>query len=63
MIPHSFVAIFSSFMHTLAERRQTPEQCRASEAVDRLNETSDRIIANGSTDPLRDAIDHMAENR
>lgn len=62
MTAHSFVATVSLFLHELAERRSSPEQCRASEAVDRLNAVSEKIIAKGS-DPLRDAIDNMAENR
>ncbi len=62
MTPPGFVTTASLFLHTLAERWQSPKQCRASEAVDRLNATSERVIAEGS-DPLRDAIDNMAENR
>lgn len=62
MTPHSFVGAVSSFLHELAERRQSPEQRRANEAVNRLNANLDGIIAKGA-DPLRDAIDNMAENR
>ena len=54
--------IFSTFFHSLADRQQTPEQSRASQALDRLNATTDKIIAKGSN-PLSDAIDHMAEHR
>lgn len=62
MTPHSFVRTISSFLHALAERRQSPEQIRASEALDRLNATTGKIIEKGSN-PLRDAIDNMAEKR
>jgi len=50
-------------LHALAERRQTPAEKRASEAINRMNVASDRIIAKGSTNPLRDALDIMAEHR
>ncbi len=53
----------STLMHALAERQCTPEQSRANEALERLNAASDRVIANASTDPLRDALNNMAENR
>lgn len=52
----------TTFLHELAERRQTPEQVRASKAIDRLNAASERIIAKGA-DPLRDEFNSMAEHR
>lgn len=58
---HMFGTV-SLWLHALADRRQSPDQERASDAVDRLNATSERVIAKGG-DPLRDEFNSMAEHR
>lgn len=50
-------------LHAVAERRQTPAEHRASEAIDEMNAAAERVISKGTGDPLRDQLDSMAEHR
>lgn len=58
----SFASRARCILETLAERSGSPAQKRADAALERLNEASDRIIAEAPQDHLRDALDSLAKH-